>query len=82
MISKDSHKKTIDVIIQARVTSSRLPGKVLKRIGTKTILEIMYNRLSFSKKINKIIFAIPDNKKNKKLLNFIKLKKYHFFKGI
>ena len=81
MISKDSHKKTIDVIIQARVTSSRLPGKVLKRIGTKTILEIMYNRLSFSKKINKIIFAIPDNKKNKKLLNFIKLKKYYFFEG-
>jgi spore coat polysaccharide biosynthesis protein SpsF len=82
VISKGSHKiKTIDVIIQARITSSRLPGKILKRIGGKTVLEIMHNRLSFSKKINKIIYAIPKNKKNKKLLNFIKLKKYYFFEG-
>ena len=81
MILKDSHKKRIDVIIQARITSSRLPNKVLKKIGDKTILEIMYNRLSFSKKINKIIFAIPNNKKNKKLLDLIKFKKYPFFKG-
>ena len=62
-----------------KAISSRLPGKVLKRIGTKTILEIMYNRLSFSK-INKI-FAIPDNKKIK-LLNFIKLKNIIFLRDL
>ena len=73
MILKDlPNKKKIDVIIQARLTSSRLPAKVLKKIGSKTILEIMHDRLSFSKKINKIIFAIPDNKKNKRLSKLIK----------
>lgn len=83
MALKDLRKlnKKVDVIIQARVTSSRLPGKVLKKIQSKSILEIMYERLIFSKKINRIIFAIPKNKKNHKLLKFIKSKNYNYYRG-
>jgi len=73
--------KNIDIIIQARITSKRFPNKILKKIGKKRILEIMYERLKFSKKFKKIIFAIPNNKKNKPLLDFLKYKKYRYFLG-
>ena len=37
--------------------SKRLPGKVMKRIADKPILEILVERLSLSKEINKTIIA-------------------------
>ena len=52
-----------------------------QKIKNKTVLEIMYDRLKFSKKINRIIFAIPGNRKNKDLIKYIKFKNYAFCKG-
>ena len=37
-------------IIQARMSSSRLPGKVLKKVQDKTLIEILIHRLLLSKK--------------------------------
>ena len=68
-------------LIQARVNSKRLPKKVLLKINRRTILEIIHKRLEKSKFITKIIFIIPNDKKNlileKKLINL----KYEYFKG-
>ena len=50
--------KTI-LITQARTGSSRLPGKVLKEIGGKSLLQIHLNRLEKCKNISEIIFFIP-----------------------
>ena len=69
------------IIIQARLSSSRFPGKILKKINNKTLLEILYNRLKQSKTPNKIVFSVPDNLKNKKLHKFLKKKKYNFYRG-
>ena len=70
----------IIVIIQARETSSRLPGKVLKRIyGNLNVLDVLFLRLRKSKKINKILFAIPDNQKNLNLKRYLISKQYEFF---
>ncbi|OVE70732.1 acylneuraminate cytidylyltransferase [Clostridium diolis] len=44
-------------IIQARMGSTRLPGKVLKKICEKTILEHDIDRLKRVKNINEIIIA-------------------------
>ena len=74
-------KKNITVIVQARLTSSRLPEKVLKKISKKTIIEIIHQRLSRSKFISQIVYAIPKNKKNLKLKNFFKSKKLNYFEG-
>ena len=41
-------------IVQARVSSTRLPGKVLKEINGKSLIEILFHRLSQAKKINRI----------------------------
>jgi spore coat polysaccharide biosynthesis protein SpsF len=48
--------KTI-LITQARTGSTRLPGKVLKEIGGKSLLQIHLDRLKNSKNISEIIVA-------------------------
>ncbi len=52
----------VPVIIQARIGSTRLPGKVLRRIGDKTLLDLLISRLRKSKYIGDIIVATTTNK--------------------
>lgn len=44
-------------ITQARLSSSRLPEKILKKVGDNTLLEIHLNRILRSKLISKLIVA-------------------------
>jgi glutamate-1-semialdehyde aminotransferase/spore coat polysaccharide biosynthesis protein SpsF (cytidylyltransferase family) len=48
------------LITQARIGSTRLPGKVLKTIGNKSLLEIHLQRLSKSSKADEILVATTD----------------------
>ncbi len=66
------HNKKIVAIIQARLTSSRFPNKILEKIENKTLIEILIDRLKKSKHINKIVLAIPKNKKNELIKNSLK----------
>ena len=66
--------KHITAIIQARVGSKRLRGKILKKIKGKEILSLLLSRLSKSKLIRDIIIAIPITKENDKLATFLKKK--------
>ena len=50
-------------LVQARLESTRLPGKVLLKLKNKTVIWHIINRLKFSKKIDKIVTIIPNNKK-------------------
>ena len=68
-------------IIQARTNSTRLPGKVLRTINGKTLLETLLSRLSLSKTIDKIIVAIPENKKDDTLAEKINCLGYQIFRG-
>ena len=47
--------RNISVIIQARMGSSRLPGKIMKEIIDKPMIEYLLDRVSKSKMINEII---------------------------
>ena len=49
-------------IIQARTGSSRLPGKILMKAAGKTLLEHMIERISNSKKLDKIVIATTTKK--------------------
>jgi len=49
--------KKIICIVQARYSSTRLPGKVLMLLGGKPDIEQVFNQLSYSKYINKTILA-------------------------
>ena len=68
-------------IIQARYSSNRLPGKVLKKIFGITVLKRVINQVKKSKKISKIIVATSKHKTDKKIINFCKKNKIHCISG-
>jgi glutamate-1-semialdehyde 2,1-aminomutase len=72
--------KTI-AIIQARYSSTRLPGKILNKIGNKTILEILFLRVKKSKLLDKIVVACSTNKKDQKIIDICRKNNIDFFKG-
>ena len=66
-------------IIQARYKSSRFEGKILKKIGEKTILEILILRLKKSKLIDKIVVATSNEKIDIKIVKICQKNKIFFF---
>lgn len=70
-------------IVQARLTSSRLPEKVLMELGDSklSILEHVNIRLNKAAKIDKVVFAIPDTSLNDKLADFLEKKKIEYYRG-
>lgn len=70
------------IIIQARLGSTRLPGKVLMKIGNKTLLEHIIYRLSFlkNKKI-KIVVATSEREKDSRIAAFCRKKGVSCFRG-
>ena len=75
-----SYKK-VDVIVEARLGSLRFPGKVLKKLGNKTALEVMIERLKYIKGIEDIIIATTNNKDDIKIVQIAKKNKVKFFRG-
>ena len=55
--------------IEARMTSSRLPGKVLTKIQNKYVLEILIRRIQRSKYVDKVIIATTSNKEDLSLIH-------------
>ncbi|MBU2540202.1 glycosyltransferase family protein [Patescibacteria group bacterium] len=80
-MEKENPKLIIGAIIQARMGSTRLPGKVLMDIMGKPMLWHLINRLKFSKRINEVILAIPDTKENDALEKFAEENKIKYFRG-
>tara|TARA_S200000501_G_scaffold377330_2_gene435323 strand:+ start:1645 stop:2382 length:738 start_codon:yes stop_codon:yes gene_type:complete len=70
-----------DVIIQARMESERLPGKVLLKIKKKPILQYMIERIKKFNNINKIIIATTIKKKDDQIVKFCKYNNIYFYRG-
>tara|TARA_B110000014_G_C20095688_1_gene574278 strand:- start:613 stop:1359 length:747 start_codon:yes stop_codon:yes gene_type:complete len=68
-------------IVQARMGSTRLPGKVLKAINGVTLIEILLQRLSQSKLIDKIVLATGENKENDILQEKVRKLEFEVFRG-
>ena len=69
------------LIVQARMGSTRLPGKVLKKIDGKPILLILLERVMLSKKIDKVVVATTKNKIDEEIVNFCKNYGFNYFRG-
>lgn len=70
-------------VVQARLTSSRLPNKVLMTLGESnlSILEHVYKRLKKSHYIDMVVFAIPDSEMNNPLAEFMDGKNITYTRG-
>lgn len=71
----------IGAIIQARMGSSRLPGKILKKIGNKCLLEHILYRLSFLKNNVQIIIATTVNPPDDEVEEFCRKRSIELFRG-
>jgi len=68
-------------IVQARMGSIRLPGKVIKKIGDKTLIQILLERLSLSSEIDQIIVATSTDSINDDLQSHIEFLGFSCFRG-
>ncbi len=69
------------LITQARMGSTRLPGKIFKKIGNDPLLSIHCNRLSKVKNANKIIVATTHNKEDSQVFEWALQNGYLSFAG-
>ena len=67
--------------IQARMSSKRLPNKVLLPLMGKTVLEHIFERLKYCKTLNKIVIATSEDDTDKSIVNLCREKKMSYFQG-
>jgi len=68
-------------IVQARVGSTRLPGKIFADLVGKPFVWHVIDRLKAAKEIDEIIFAIPDDPRDDELQSYIEKIGLKCFRG-
>ncbi len=71
----------IGAIIEARMNSNRLPGKVLLKAAGKTFLKHLIERINKVSKIKNIVVATTVNKQDIEIVKFCKKNKIKYFRG-
>lgn len=74
-------KKLAIAIIQARMSSSRLPGKVLKPLAGKAMIWHIYQRALRCKLVDKVIIATSNEKSDDLLANFCEKNNLNVYRG-
>ena len=73
--------RNIVALVQARMGSSRLPGKVLMKSCNKTLLSHLTERLSYSTLLNKIVVATSNLSQDNQIILNCKKDNIPFFRG-
>ncbi|MDH3975345.1 MAG: glycosyltransferase family protein [Deltaproteobacteria bacterium] len=68
-------------IVQARIGSTRLPGKVLMNLAGKPMICFMLDRVAKSSAVDEIILATGDGKDNDELARVVSEHGYSVFRG-
>jgi len=76
----DCNLKTVG-LIQARMNSKRLPGKVLLPLLGKPVLWHMYKRLKQSKLLDEVVVSTGPENLNKKICDYLSSENIPFFSG-
>lgn len=71
----------VNISIEARMTSSRLPGKVLKNVIGKPFLELMIERIKRAKYIDDIIIATTINQTDDPIIELCEKLKVKYYRG-
>ena len=68
-------------IIQARMGSSRLPGKVMMQLGGKVVLKRVVDRVAAADGIDAIIVATTNSSQDDVIADFCKLQNFNCYRG-
>ena len=72
----------IGCIIQARMSSRRLPGKVMIKVENEnTVLDCVLNQLQSSREIKNVVIATTDQKEDDIIVEFVKRRAIKYFRG-
>jgi glutamate-1-semialdehyde 2,1-aminomutase len=72
---------TITAVVQARMGSSRLPGKVMAPLAGVPLIEVLLHRLSQSSRITSIVLATSEDGRNDPLAAHVEHLGYRVFRG-
>ena len=67
--------------IECRLSSKRLPGKLILPLGSSTVIEFLIKRLKKIKLIDEIILATTTKKIDDSLVDIAKKNKIKFYRG-
>lgn len=68
-------------IIQARMGSTRLPRKILKKVKDKVVLDYVIERLKCCKEVNNIVLATTTSEKDNILRDYAVNRRINLFRG-
>ena len=68
-------------IVQARMGSTRLPDKVMKRIGGVPMIELLLSRLGRAREVDEIVVATSEDPRNQKLAEHVASLGLRCFRG-
>ena len=71
----------VKTLIQARIGSTRLPGKCLKEVLGKPVLWLLCERLKFSKYIDEVIILTTEKEADDVIMDFCLKNEIRFFRG-
>lgn len=74
-------KKEVSIIVQARTSSSRLPGKVMYSLEGKSVLEHILDRLSLAQRPKEIIVATSTDITDDPIEELVKRKGFLVYRG-
>lgn len=69
-------------VVQARMGSTRLPGKVMKPLAGKTLIEVLVSRLRKAKTLDEVLVATTTEKTDDVLADHCKSKKIPVFREV
>ncbi|EKD28525.1 MAG: Acylneuraminate cytidylyltransferase [uncultured bacterium] len=75
-------KPLVGIFVQARLNSTRFPGKIMKKLyNNTTVLDFLLKRLSLCKRNDKLVIATTDNPKDDLLVKWLHKNNYKYFRG-
>ena len=75
------NKRRTVIIVQARMVSTRLPGKILKKVMGRPLLEYQIERLKKIKEVNDIVIATTTNQSDDPVVKLCRELNCTYFRG-
>ena len=75
------NRKKYGAILEARMGSTRLPGKTLKNLCGEPLIKRVIDRIKCSKKIDEIILATTINESDDQLAHYVKQQNIKVYRG-